>query len=73
MIYSVTKMTTLGNELCGVFSCFDEADGFVELNAVSGEDEQRYAIRGWIVDCPELADDEMSCPGTNDEDDDYDD
>lgn len=72
MIYSVTKMTMLGNELIGVFSSFEEADGFVELNAENGADERRYAIKGWIVDFPDT-DEEMACPGIDDDEDDYDD
>lgn len=72
MIYSVTKMTILGNELVGVFSSFEEADGFVELTAENGQDEQRYSIRRWILDCPEIEEDELSCPGY-DEEEDYDD
>ena len=54
MIYSVTKMTMLGEELKGVFSSFEEADTFVELNADDNDDEQRYTIRSWVLDCPEI-------------------
>lgn len=72
MIYSVTKMTILGNEIVGVFSSFEEADGYVESSALNGQDEQRYAIKGWVLDLPEMEEDEMYCPGY-DEDEDHDD
>jgi hypothetical protein len=66
MIYAVTKMTMLGDELVGLFSDVEEADSYIEGVSLSNEDEQRYAVRGWVVNCPELNSDD-------DEDEDYDD
>jgi hypothetical protein len=66
MVFVVTKMDLLGAEPLGVFSTFDRADCFVEMNATSDEDEGRYEIKEFLVDVGYEYDD----PIYNDDEDD---
>lgn len=77
MVYSVTKMTDMGVEILGMFSCAEEAESFMEIHSGGNEDEYRYEIKSWVLDTAtdrwfqnDLAPDNYRY---EDEDDDYDD